>query len=90
MQSVETIKDLGINYMQGLGTMPKKYYLLNDRIDIIQKQLKQKLRNKKDKKKVDELINTIMKTSTFESDEQFVSGFILATQIMAEALTHKL
>ena len=33
MQSVETIKDLGINYMQGLGTMPKKYYLLNDRID---------------------------------------------------------
>lgn len=90
MQSVETIKDLGINYMQGLGTMPKKYYLLNDRIDIIQKQLKQKLRNKKDKKKVDELINTIMKTSTFESDEQFVSGFILATQIMAEALTYKL
>lgn len=90
MQSAETIKDLGINYMQGLGTMPKKYYLLNDRIDIIQKQLKQKLRNKKDKKKVDELINTIMKTSTFESDEQFVSGFILATQIMAEALTYKL
>ena len=70
--------------------MPKKYYLLNDRIDIIQKQLKQKLRNKKDKKKVDELINTIMKTSTFESDAQFVSGFILATQIMAEALTYKL
>ena len=76
--------------MQGLGTMPKKYYLLNDRIDIIQKQLKQKLRSKKDKKKVDELINTIMKTSTFESDEQFVSGFILATQIMAESLTYKL
>ena len=49
MQSAETIKDLGINYMQGLGTMPRKYYLLNDRIDIIQKQLKQKLRNKKDK-----------------------------------------
>lgn len=56
MQSAETIKDLGINYMQGLGTMPRKYYLLNGRIDIIQKQLKQKLRNKKDKKKVDELI----------------------------------
>lgn len=90
MQSAETIKDLGINYMQGLGTMPRKYYLLNDRIDIIQKQLKQNLRNKKDKKKVDELINTIMKTSAFESDEQFVSGFILATHIMAEALTYKL
>ena len=90
MQSAETIKDLGINYMQGLGTMPRKYYLLNDRIDIIQKQLKQKLRNKKDKKKLDKLVDMLMETNSMECDEQFISGFVLATRIMAEVLTHKI
>lgn len=90
MQSAETIKDLGINYMQGLGTMPRRYYLLNGRIDTMQKELKHKLKNKKDKKKVDRLLETMMETASMENDEQFVSGFVLATHIMAEALTHKL
>ena len=90
MQSAKIIKDLGINYMQGLGTMPRKYYLLNERIDTIQKELKYKLNKEKDKKKIDTLIETMMETTSMENDEQFVSGFVLATRIMAEALTYEL
>ena len=81
MQSAKIIKDLGINYMQGLGTMPRKYYLLNERIDTIQKELKYKLNKEKDKKKIDTLIETMMETTSMENDEQFVSGFVLATRI---------
>lgn len=90
MQSAKIIKDLGINYMQGLGTMPRKYYLLNERIDTIQKELKYKLNKEKDKKKIDTLIETMMETTSMENDEQFVSGFVLATRIIAEAFTYEL
>lgn len=89
MQTAEIIKDLGINYLHETGTMPRKYYLLNNQIDIMQKELRLKLNNKRDKKKFDKLIDTLMEVGTFESDGQFVSGFVLATHIMAEALTYK-
>lgn len=90
MNSAETIKDLGINYLRESVTMPRKYYLLNNKIDIMQKELRQKLNNNRDKKKFDKLIDALMEVGTFESDGQFVSGFVLATHIMAEALTYKL
>lgn len=90
MQTSEIIKDLSINYMQGLGTMPRKYYLLNERIDTIQRELKYKLNKEKDKKKLDTLIETMMETTSMENDEQFVSGFVLATRIMAEVLNYKI
>ena len=90
MQSAEIIKDLGTNYLRGTSTMPRKYYLLNNKIDIMQKELRQNLNNKRDKKKFDKLIDALMEVGTFESDGQFVSGFVLATHIMAEALTYKL
>ena len=90
MQTAEIIKDLSINYMQGLGTMPRKYYLLNERIDTIQRELKYKLNKEKDKKKLDKLIETMMETTSMENDDQFVSGFVLATRIMAEVLTYKI
>lgn len=90
MKSAETIKDLGINYLRESVAMPRKYYLLNNKIDIMQKELRQNLNNKRDKKKFDKLIDALMEVGTFESDGQFVSGFVLATHIMAEALTYKL
>lgn len=88
--SAETIKDLCTNYVSGCGEMPQKYHLLNDRIDKMQQELKHKLKNKKDKKKLDKLLDTFLEASTFECDENFVDGFVLATRILAEAFTHKL
>lgn len=90
MQTAETIKDLSLNYVEGPITMPRKYYLLNERIDTIQRELKYKLNKEKDKKKLDSLIETMMETTSMENDEQFVSGFVLATRIMAEVLTYKI
>jgi hypothetical protein len=89
MKSAETIKDLNLNYVEGPITMPRKYFLLNERIDALQKQLKQKMHNKKDKKKIDKLVDMLMETSSMESDEYFVSGFVLATRIMSEVLNYK-
>ena len=89
MKSESIIKDLNINYLRDLGTMPRKYYLLNDRIDYTQKILKQKLHKKKDKKKVDDLIDMFMEASSMESNEQFVAGFVFATQLMAEVFSYK-
>lgn len=88
--STEIIKDLCTNYVSGCGEMPRKYHLLNDRIDKMQEELKHKLKNKKDKKKLDKLLDTFIETNTMECDENFADGFALATQIMAEAFTHKL
>ena len=90
MQSAEIIKDLGLNYAEGPSTMPRKYYALNNRIDVLQNELKQKLHNKKDKKKIDKLIDMVMETGIMECDEQFVCGFVLATRIMSEAFTYKM
>lgn len=59
MQSSETIKDLCINYVSGCGELPRRYYLLNDKIDIMQKELKSKL-SKKDTKKLDKLCDTFL------------------------------
>lgn len=89
MQSAEIIKDLNLNYVEGPYTMPRKYFLLNERIEVFQKQLKQRLHNKKDKKKVDKLVDMLMETSSMENDAQFVSGFVLATRIMSEVLNYK-
>lgn len=89
MQSASIIKDLNINYLRGLGTMPRRYYLLNDRIDTTQKLLKRKLYNKNDREKFDKLIDMLMETNRFENEEQFITGFVLATQIMAEVFSYK-
>ena len=89
MQTASLINDLNINYMRGLGNMPRRYYLLNDRIDATQKTLKQKMRNKKDKKKIDTLMDMIMEANKYENEDQFIAGFVLATQLMAEAFSYK-
>lgn len=90
MQTAETIKDLSLNYIEGPITMPRKYFLLNEQIGLVHNQLKQRLHNKKDKKKLDKLVDMLMETNSMECDEQFISGFVLATRIMAEVLTHKI
>lgn len=90
MQTAETIKDLSLNYVEGPITMPRRYFLLNEQIGLVQNQLKQRLHNKKDKKKLDKLVDMLMETNNMECDEQFTSGFVLATRIMAEVLTHKI
>lgn len=90
MKSAETIKDLNLNYVQGPMTMPRKYFILNDKIEELQKQLKKKLHNKKDKKKIDKLLDMLMETNSMECDEHFVSGFVLATRIMSEVLNYKI
>ena len=88
--SAEIIKDINTNYVDGPSTMPRKYFLLNDRIEVLHTQLRQKLKSKKDKKKLDKLVDMLSQTSSMECDEQFVSGFVLATRIMSEVLNYKL
>ena len=90
MQTAETIKDLSLNYVEGPITMPRKYFILNEQIGLLQNQLKQRLHNKKDKKKLDKLVDMLMETNNMECDEQFVSGFVLATRIISEVLTYKI
>lgn len=88
--SAETIKDLGTNYVSGSSEMPRKYHLLNDRIDKMQEELKHKLKKNKDKKKLDKLLDTFLEASVIECDENFADGFALATILLAEAFTRKL
>lgn len=85
----EMIKDLYINYIDGYGTMPRKCYLLNERLDTNIKELKKRLRNKKDKKRLEKICNDYEEINTIECDESFACGFSFAVQLLSEAFSRK-
>lgn len=87
MQSNELIRDLYNNYVES-NEMPRKCYLLNDRIDKTITELKRKM-NKKTKKKLDLLCEDQLDLSLIESEEAFIQGFSLATQLLSEAFNQK-
>ena len=68
--------------------MPRKYYLLNDRIDKTLNELKKKMNNRT-KKKLDLLCEDHLELILIESEEAFIQGFSLATQLLSEAFNQK-
>jgi len=87
MQSKELIRDLYNNYVDS-NEMPRKYYLLNDRIDKTLNELKKKMNNRT-KKKLDLLCEDHLELILIESEEAFIQGFSLATQLLSEAFNQK-
>lgn len=87
MQSNEIIKDLYINYVSG-SQLPRKYYLLFERVETTTKQLK-RIMNKKNKKKLEKLCDDYEEIISIESDEAFVDGFSFAVQLLTEAFNRK-
>lgn len=87
MQSNELIKDLYNNYVTS-NEMPRKCYLLNDRIDKTLTELKKKM-NKKTKKKLDLLCEDHLELNLIESEEAFIQGFSLATKLLSEVFNQK-
>lgn len=87
MQSNEVIRDLYNNFIDSCE-MPRKCYLLNDRADATLKELKRKM-NKKSKKKLDLLCKDYLEIKLIETEEAFIQGFSLATQILSEAFNQK-
>ena len=87
MQSKELIRDLYNNYVDS-NEMPRKYYLLNDRIDKTLNELKKKMNNRT-KKKLDLLCEDHLELILIESEEAFTQGFSLATQLLSEAFNQK-
>ena len=87
MKSAEVIKDLYINYV-GHGAMPRRYYLLNNRIDKNITELK-KIMYKKNKKKLDKLCDDFTQMNIIECDESFIDGFSFAVQLLSEAFNRK-
>ena len=79
----EIIRDLYINFV-GPGDMPRKGYLLNDRIDTNKKDLLHRL-HKKDKKKFEQICKDYEETNLLECEEAFIRGFSFAVQLMSEA-----
>lgn len=88
MKSTEMIKDLFINYVDGVEEMPRKYQILNDKIDTSTKYLERKL-NKKDRKKLLKLCDDFFEVNGIECEESFVCGFAFATQLLSSAFSYK-
>lgn len=85
MQKV--IRDLYNNYVES-NEIPRKCYLLNDRIDKTLNELK-KMMNNRTKKKLDLLCEDHLELILIESEEAFIQGFSLATQLLSEAFNQK-
>ena len=85
--SDEIIRNLYINFV-GPGDMPRKCYLLNDRIDTNKKDLLHRL-HKKDKKKFEQICKDYEETNLLECEEAFIRGFSFATQLLGEAYSNK-
>lgn len=66
MQSKELIRDLYNNYVE-TNEMPRKCYLLNDRIDKTLNELKKKM-NKRTRKKLDLLCEEHLELNLIESE----------------------
>lgn len=87
MLSKELIRDLYNNYVES-GEMPRKCYLLNDRIDKTITELKRKMK-KRNKKKLDLLCEDHIELNLIETEEAFIRGFSFATQLLSEAFSQK-
>ena len=87
MQSNELIRDLYNNFVES-KEMPRKCYILNDRIDKTLNEIKRKM-NKRTKKKLDLLCEDHLELNLIESEEAFIQGFSLATQLLSQAFNQK-
>lgn len=85
---MEIIKDLYTNFV-GSGDKTRKYYLLNDRIEEITKELQRKLKNKY-KGKIEMLCNDYQEINLIDTEQAFTRGFAFAVQLLSEAFAEKL
>lgn len=85
MQTSETIRDLYNNYYYNFIKLPARYYELEKNAKNIQNELKITL-NKKQKKRLDKLFDTLLIMNMTQSEELFVYGFSVATHILSESL----
>ena len=81
--SKNIIRELFYNFVES-SELPRKYYLLTERVDDTTKKLNKSL-NKKNKKKLERLCNDYEEILAFEVENAFGDGFSLAVQLMSEA-----
>ena len=84
----EIIRKLYINFV-GNGEMPRKSYLLNDRIDNTEKELKKRL-HKNSKKLFEQMCKDYQELNLMETEEAFINGFSFAVKLLSEAYARKL
>ena len=81
------IQDLYVNFV-GTSEYPRRYHLLNGRIDEVTRELNNKM-NPKLKKKLKRLCDDYEEVYSIGTEEAFISGFSFAIHLMTEAYAHK-
>ena len=81
------IKSIYVNFV-GSNEYPRKYHLLNDRIDTITKELNIKMKPEL-KSKLKILCDDYEEVYNIGTEEAFTTGFSFAIQLLSEAYAHK-
>lgn len=84
--NAKRIRDLYNYYLIDEITMPKKYYDIGDKIEKMKKEIAEQLPEKY-VEKLDEMCQAFFDMGIIDSEESFVAGYSVATQITAEAFT---
>lgn len=86
--NAKRIRDLYNYYLIDEISMPKKYYDIGDEIEKMKKEIAEQL-PKEYVEKLDEMCQAFFDMGIIDSEESFVAGYSVATQITAEAFTTK-
>lgn len=86
--NAKRIRDLYNNYLIDEISMPKKYYDIGDEIEKMKNEIANQL-PKEYVEKLDEMCQAFFDMGIIDSEESFVAGYSVATQITAEAFTTK-
>lgn len=85
-QNSKRIRDIYNYYLIDEITMPKKYYDIGDKIEKMKKEIAEHLPEKY-VEMLEEMCQAFFDMGIIDSEESFVAGYSVATQITAEAFT---
>ena len=88
MEATEEIKNLYLEYATQNIEMPKEYYKISEKTELLKEEIR-KVSNEEIRQKLDEIYEGHKEMTSIDCEQCFIYGYSLGTRLTAESFINK-